>query len=149
MAELGKDPRWYSIRSIRQSFFFEQVEVGKETPWNVTEKIDFLQSKHDSQRCCPDEEQTPGTCAVHSGRAGVHSGQLRPRRPPAWLAVFSREEVVERRRRRRAVAQRRRPNAVIRILSPVPLFKMIPYGQSCGMERGGMRHTNLAVGKHL
>ena len=79
---------------------------------------------------------TPETCAVHSGRAGVHSGQPRPRRPPAWQAVFSREGVVERRRRRRAVAQRRRPNAVIRILSPAPLYKVIPYGQSSGMERG-------------
>ena len=80
-------------------------------------------------------------------------GQPRPRRPPAWQAVFSREEVVERRRRRRAVAQRRRPNAVIRILSPAPLFKVIPYGQSNGMERGvlggGGDIPIWLVGRHL
>ena len=31
---------------------------------------------------------TPGTCAVHSGRAGVHSGNSTPRRPLIRQMVF-------------------------------------------------------------
>ena len=123
------------------------------TPWNDIEKIAFLGSRHFLQPCFRYEEFVgmmqmvpPRTCAVHLGRAEFHSGHPALRRSQTWQAISSREEVVER-CRRCAVSERRRPNAVVRILSSAPLYKMLPYCQKGGMERecsGRRRNTRLA-----
>ena len=169
MSELGKDPRCYSIRSIRQGGSSSACEL--EMPelflrasggWkgNALERYrkDRLPTEQErfatllsrlTTRTDGDASDTPGNLCGPFGSGGVQPGQTTPRRPPTWQAVFSREEVVERCCRRRAVSQRRRPNAVVLILSSAPLFMMLPYGQRSGMERGvlkeGRRDTNLAA----